>query len=73
MKGISSFYMTQFEQMTTEMKEAEIPFKTEKFMSGDTLAFNLFVDTENLKIAGDYVCKLNFVNANFMELSALLI
>ena len=53
MKGISSFYMTQFEQMTTEMKEAEIPFKTEKFMSGNTLAFNLFVDTENLKIAGE--------------------
>jgi len=27
MKGISSFYMTQFEQMTTAMKEAEIPLK----------------------------------------------
>ncbi|WP_217357548.1 hypothetical protein [Dolichospermum sp. UHCC 0260] len=34
------------------MKEAEIPYKTEEFMTvGNTTAFNLFVDLENLKIA----------------------
>jgi hypothetical protein len=52
MKGVSSFYMTQFEQITTAMKEAGIPYKIEEFMTvGNTAAFNLFVDAENLEIA----------------------
>ncbi|WP_040483623.1 hypothetical protein [Lyngbya aestuarii] len=64
MEVVSSFYITQFKYITTVMKDAEIPFKTERFMNGNTQAFNLLVDAENLEIARKLAIQVEFSISN---------
>ena len=50
---VASYYMAQFESITAAMKEAEIPFRTDKFShpNGTFQGFDLLVPRKYLEVA----------------------